>query len=64
MNKKKFSESKLENLLYQFLDWYKYKKRVNMNVRTFEAAMVLSDDKGLVVRVGDDTYQITIVKVS
>jgi len=34
----------------------------NLEVRTFQEACILTHNKGLTVRVGDDVFQVTIVK--
>ncbi len=34
----------------------------DLQIRTFEAAMILTDDKGLVVRIGNAEFQITVVR--
>ena len=64
LKSKQLCESKIEDLLYRFFNWYCYKfRRAGVSVRTFEEAMVLTSDRGIVVRQGDSEYLVTIVRV-
>lgn len=62
-----YSESDMEDIIREAFDCmaeneYSEYHNADINMRTFEDAMLLTRNHGLVVNIGDSEFQITIVK--
>ena len=66
MTKGIISEVELENVLYEGLEFmldHGDLRDEKISIQTYEEAGLLTNDKGIALSIGNEKYQITIVRV-